>query len=291
MANERILIVEDEVALEGRPLEQLLQKAGYRVVGIAATEEEAVAMARREQPSIALIDIILVDADGKKDRLAGLRAAKRIRSDIGAEIIFATGTLMEPDVMAEARKTPDLQFVLKPLFTQPERLLASIQLAVARAERTAKRNSTGKISVFVCYSHHDERLADEMMQHLRPMSTLGISTWIDSLIKPSEQWRTKIEDALAEAKAAVCLVSPSFVNSKFITEVELPALLSVEAKRGLRLYPVYVDRVDDVILEPMGLLDFQGINGPNKPIANWTPARRHQDCWSVLSRWLGTKSG
>ena len=70
MPNERILIVEDEAALEGRPLEVVLRKAGYDVIGIAETREEAVEWALRERPQIIIMDIGL-----REDRWAGIKAA------------------------------------------------------------------------------------------------------------------------------------------------------------------------------------------------------------------------
>ena len=289
MPSKRILIVEDEVALEGRPLEKMLKKEGFRVVGIAETEEQALDMALRERPNVALIDIQLLDAKGKKDRLAGLRAAQRIRSDTGTQVIFVTGILAEPEVLLEARTMPDCQFLVKPV--KKDQLLASIQLALARIRRTSKKNPKKKGVVFVSYSHMDIRFADEMMRLLRALEGLGVSAWIDSQIEPSQRWKTEIKRALAEAEAAVFLVSPSFVDSKFITEVELPALLRAEAERGLRGYPVYVDFVHEVILKPMGLLDFQGINHPDDPIAQWTPARRNRDCWGGLCKWLSANFG
>jgi len=276
MANEGILIVEDNVALEGRPLETTLKRAGYKVVGIAETEKDAVEMAVRERPSVVLMDIELLDGQGNRDRLAGLRAAQQIRAATGAQVVFVTGTLTEPDVLSEAQKTPGYEFLIKPV--KRTQLLTSIQLAISRVKR--------KNLVFVSYSHEDRRFAKEMMKHLDALRGLGTCTWIDTQIPPSQRWKVEINRALAEASAAVCLVSSGFIDSKFVTKVELPALLKAEAERGLRVYPVFVNFVHQVILKPMGLLDFQGINGPDDPIATWRKPKRHKECWGVLCKWL-----
>jgi len=281
MAGERILIVEDNVSLEGRPLAMTLKKAGYEVVGIAQTEEDAVEMALREHPSVVLMDIELVDADGKKDRFAGLRAAREIRAVTGAQVVFVTGILAEPEVLAESQKCPGHEFLIKPV-TAPQ-LLAATQLGIGRAKR--------KDLVFVCYSRDDTRFADEMMDYLRALKGLGICPWIDTQIAPSRRWEVEINRALAEAKAAICLVSIKFIASEFITKVELPELLKAEAERGLRVYPVFVNFVHEAILKPKGLLDFQGINRPNDPIATWRKPRRHEDCWGVLCKWLQSELG
>lgn len=278
MASKRILIVEDAVMLEGKPLEWMLKRAGYKVLGIAETEKDAVRMAVRDRPSVVLMDIGLVDGRGRPDRLAGFRAAQQILAKTGAQVIFVTGIFAEPEVLAEARKTPDCAFLTKPVLAKE--VLASIQLAETRSKR--------KRLVFVCYSREDKRFAREMMQHLNGLKGLDVRPWIDTEIAPSQRWREEVDDALGEAKAAICLVSSKFIASEFIKQVELPTLLKAEAKRGLRVYPIFVNFVSDVILKPMGLLEFQGINQPSDPIARWSPAKRDLECWGELCKCLAS---
>ncbi len=278
MAGKRILIVEDEVALEGRPLEMKLTRAGFEVVGIAKTENEAVEMARRKDPTIVLMDISLPDTNGKKDHFAGIRAARQIQASTRAQIIFVTVLGCDKRVIAEAQKVPGCQFLAKPVAKR--QLLASVQFAVAKAQR--------KDLIFVCYSHEDSFFAEEMMEHLGALSGLGTCAWIDTQIAPSQRWKVEINRALAEAKAAIFLVSSGFIASEFVTKVELPALLEAEVERGLCVYPVFVNFVHEVILKPMGLLDFQGINRPDDPIASWRRPRRHKECWGVLCKWVAS---
>jgi len=60
----RILIVEDEFLI-AFALEDMLISAGYVVVGIAATYEQALALAGETRPSLVLMDIrIASDRDG-----------------------------------------------------------------------------------------------------------------------------------------------------------------------------------------------------------------------------------
>ena len=87
------------------------------------------------------------------------------------------------------------------------------------------------------------------MEHVGALKGLGIWPWIDTQIAPSRRWKVEINQALAEAKAAICLVSSGFIASEFITRVELPTLLKAEAERGLRVYPVFVNFVHGVILD------------------------------------------
>ncbi|MFC7610451.1 response regulator [Teichococcus aestuarii] len=79
----RVLVVEDEyfVALYA---EDALASAGFEVVGVAATAEEAVEIARAERPDLVLMDIRLT---GARD---GISAAAEIRSSLGIPSLFAT---------------------------------------------------------------------------------------------------------------------------------------------------------------------------------------------------------
>lgn len=79
----RVLIVEDDylVALE---TENVLLDAGFAVVGVAASADEALKLAREECPDLAVMDIRLF---GKRD---GIDAAIDIFSETGIRCIFAT---------------------------------------------------------------------------------------------------------------------------------------------------------------------------------------------------------
>jgi len=79
----RVLIIEDEpiIALD---IQDLVERCGHSVVGIAATESEAVRIARAERPSLVLADINL-GAGGD-----GATAVARILRDVTAPVIFVT---------------------------------------------------------------------------------------------------------------------------------------------------------------------------------------------------------
>ncbi|WP_135465798.1 response regulator [Crenalkalicoccus roseus] len=93
----RVLIIEDEpiIALD---IQELVERCGHSVVGIATTETEAVEIARAERPGLVLADINL-GAGGD-----GVHAVARILRDVPAPVIFVTayperlltGEAMEP---------------------------------------------------------------------------------------------------------------------------------------------------------------------------------------------------
>jgi len=82
------LVVEDE-ALVAITIEEVLLDAGFRVCGIADRPAEAMALARRHRPELAVVDVRLA-AGGDGIQLAGELVAL---GPIG--ILFATGNPSE----------------------------------------------------------------------------------------------------------------------------------------------------------------------------------------------------
>jgi CheY-like chemotaxis protein len=78
-----VLIIEDEPII-AMDIEELVQGCGHRVIGVAATEAEAVAIATRTRPGLILADINLgVGGDGAS-------AVARILQHHQAPVIFVT---------------------------------------------------------------------------------------------------------------------------------------------------------------------------------------------------------
>ncbi len=78
-----VLIIEDEPII-AMDLEELVQSCGHRVVGVAATEKEAIAIAERTRPGLILADINLgLGGDGTN-------AVSAILASHYAPVIFVT---------------------------------------------------------------------------------------------------------------------------------------------------------------------------------------------------------
>jgi CheY-like chemotaxis protein len=78
-----VLIVEDEVLLAVE-LEHMLEDAGHRVVGHAMEAGEAVSLAGRHRPDLALVDVHLQDGP------TGVEAARTMAAECGAVVLFMT---------------------------------------------------------------------------------------------------------------------------------------------------------------------------------------------------------
>jgi DNA-binding response OmpR family regulator len=84
MADGRVLIVQDDFLATER-LRVVLEQAGYTVVGLTGRTPEALDLAGRHQPQIAIVDMMLeVDVDG-------FATAQELVKLHGLKILITTG--------------------------------------------------------------------------------------------------------------------------------------------------------------------------------------------------------
>ncbi len=133
-----------------------------------------------------------------------------------------------------------------------------------------------KKSLFISYSHQD----GEWLRQLRPLlSTLeqdgAIEFWDDGKIVKGEQWRPQIEKVLSGCAGGVLLVSPDFLGSPFITDVELPALLSnvVKGAGKKKIFWVHLRRCDENSEKLKGIMEYQSLlDNPLRPLSDYNDA-------------------
>ena len=113
-----ILIVEDEflVALE---MQSILEESGYRVLGVAADLESAMAYAEQS------IDLALVDLN-LRDGLTGPQIGKRLANEFNAAVLFVTAN---PRLLGDGI-SGTIGVLTKP--TDENSLLAAVQYGLRR---------------------------------------------------------------------------------------------------------------------------------------------------------------
>src|ERR1700761_1055745 len=87
--------------------------------------------------------------------------------------------------------------------------------------------------VFICYAHKDndspdpsKRWLDRLLEHLESLGLQDLgSTWSAQRLEIGDSWDASIKSQLQQARAAVLLVSPAFLASRYIRNSELPVLL------------------------------------------------------------------
>jgi DNA-binding NarL/FixJ family response regulator len=115
----RVLIVEDH-ALIALDLQLTLAEHGAEIVGIAASGEDGVALARRLRPDLVLMDVRLAGA------IDGIDAATAVADIPGTRLVFVTGNNDEP-TLARIRRIGSFPVVAKPVLTSE--LLRAIRSA------------------------------------------------------------------------------------------------------------------------------------------------------------------
>ena len=123
MIGHSILVADDEAKVVDS-LSQLLESAGYSVVGAASTGQEAVAMNETLQPSLVLLDMKMPGMDG-------LEAAKRMMASRPVPIVACTAYFQD-DMVDEATEAGVYAYVVKPFRLAD--LLPALKVAITRFE-------------------------------------------------------------------------------------------------------------------------------------------------------------
>ena len=117
-----VLIIEDEPAI-GLALQDLMTSAGHTVVGIAATKDEAVAMATEREPGLVLADIRLHDGS------SGVEAVQEILGAMKVPVVFITAY---PEYLLTGERPEPTFLVTKPF--KNETVVVTVSQAMLSAE-------------------------------------------------------------------------------------------------------------------------------------------------------------
>jgi AmiR/NasT family two-component response regulator len=122
----RILVAEDETIIR-LDLKEMLARAGYDVCAEARDGEEAIALARAEEPDLAIMDV-------KMPKVDGIEAARRILDERPIPIVMLTAYGQE-ELVSRAVEAGVFGYLVKPFREQD--LLPAIATARARHEELA----------------------------------------------------------------------------------------------------------------------------------------------------------
>ena len=131
MQPTRVLIVEDEriIVLD---LTDRLTRFGCEVIGSCASADEAIALARKQQPDLVLMDVML---SGERD---GIEAATELKQELSIPVVFLTA-FSDDRVLERAKQAEPYGFIIKP-FKERE-LYSVIELATYKAQMEKRLRS------------------------------------------------------------------------------------------------------------------------------------------------------
>jgi two-component system, chemotaxis family, chemotaxis protein CheY len=115
-----VLIV-DDLAFIKIVLRDIVEKAGFRVVGEASNGEQAISMYQDTRPDVVLMDITMPGMDG-------ITALKKIREiDPEARVIICSA-LGQQRLIVQAIQLGAKDFIVKPF--QPQRVIGALKKAL-----------------------------------------------------------------------------------------------------------------------------------------------------------------
>ena len=112
------VLIADDLKFIKLVLRELLEKAGFRVVGEASNGEEAVELYQEKRPDVVLMDITMPKMDG----LAALKQILKL--DPQAKLIMCSA-LGQQNLIVQALQLGAKDFIVKPF--RDERVVAAIK--------------------------------------------------------------------------------------------------------------------------------------------------------------------
>ena len=128
--DSKILIVEDELIV-AKNLRSVLERAGYKVCGIAPSVPQALDIVSQEKPMLVLVDIFL------KGKQTGIDLAEHLKNQ-NVPFIYLSANSNE-DVLTLAKKTDPYGFLVKPF--REKDLLIAIEIAQYRHDLNLKTSA------------------------------------------------------------------------------------------------------------------------------------------------------
>jgi len=123
-APTRVVIAEDEAIIR-LDLKEILQTAGYDVVGETSRGDEAVALVDRLEPDLVILDVKMPGMDG-------VRAAREVAARHRAAVVVLTA-FSQRDLIEDARDAGVAAYLVKPF--RREELLPALEDVLARCRQ------------------------------------------------------------------------------------------------------------------------------------------------------------
>lgn len=126
-----------------------------------------------------------------------------------------------------------------------------------------------KVIFFVSYAHRNRSLVNDFLEKLNdvlaPSKNYEYRLWKDSALVVGEDWEKQIADVRESCDFGLLLVSPAFLASKYITEMELPIFMAGKKPSiPVMLQPVDFSRHDlkGLKKKQIFMLDYEGFREP-----------------------------
>jgi DNA-binding NarL/FixJ family response regulator len=180
----KILIIDDE-AIIGLQLETILSSMGLEVVGVGTSGKEALTMAKKLNPDLILMDIVM------RGEMNGIDAGSKIKSKFKIPIIFITAHA-DNKWVKKAKRIDPFGYILKPF--QEEQIKATVEIALHRIDlETQLREMENMLR-----SERDqlEKMVAKQTEELliKSQNLEDVNFALKSLLKKRDEEKSEFED-------------------------------------------------------------------------------------------------
>lgn len=140
--------------------------------------------------------------------------------------------------------------------------------------------SKKQLSMFLSYAHEDKALKDDLDKQLTALKrSRKISVWQDSDIKGGTEWDKEIRKGLINADIILLLISPDFIASTYIMDVELEYALKQHEQGKAKVIPVFLR---STFTEGMPFEKLQGYPDKDNPVNDLEVHKRDHAFFKVV---------
>jgi O-acetyl-ADP-ribose deacetylase (regulator of RNase III) len=227
---------------------QFYEEFAARTRGLKAASAKRASKAPAPKPSRTTQRKNAASAS-RTERLADLAELDRERQTLEGRLAQYSGALPRTEVRKIESRLREIQ-------DQRVALLSAVNPRPAQA-----------VSVFISYSHADERWRKELGKHLSVLERQGlIATWHDRMIGAGTEWAGAIDSHLNEARVILLLISADFIHSNYCYDVEMTRALERHRERSALVVPLMIRAVS---LQGTPFAALQALPKDAKPVATW----------------------
>ncbi len=144
-----------------------------------------------------------------------------------------------------------------------------------------KQMSTFRNDIFISYARADRKWVDLVVEYLKPLlREEKIFLWDDGQIKPGDYWESELFTALDRSRIALLFVTPKYLASTFIFDVELPAILQRTGKDLI----VFWILVEPSLWELTPLSKLQAVNNLGQPFSTLSKTHLYRELSNLAAK-------
>lgn len=290
---EFVLIVEDDKDWRGI-IKSLVKKNFGLNCKTTKNYQSSMRVLKSALPLAIILDLNLGNSKFNESNWGGWRLAETAKNK-RIPIIVVTGYPRDDRIVRALKDYKVLDFFdKKHLADRTPDFIKDIEDILykekRRKTRTSRRNGNRinkkpeTQNLFISYSHKNRNWLDKFAPHLKVLADNNqLISWDDTKIKSGTKWRDELQNALLNANIALLLVTPDFLASDFIMNVELPELYKAVEERKLTILWV---AVMPSLYETTSISELQSANDPSRPLSGLTTAKAQREIVQICKKIL-----